>query len=1094
MTRSRRDQLSRTGSGGTGDKTKKDDAVKKEKTKLSGSVKETAVGQSGDGAGGSTSKCSQDAIDIPSLLYDVERRVQKKQDFEKIAERMPLSNTAWTLMNIHKFVKTLSLKFTETHYLACGFSMTEIELYNKLRKDARDERKAASKKRSSSAKGDSASRSGSATKKDSGNTSGTAQRPVTARSGDTKSANVEKGDASGRSESDSLIKADDDDTPGVLQAMALAAVSGQQVATGSSENSALFTARTDVSANKMDTTGGVPTTSSGAKSTPAKPRMTLVPQGNTWVVQDEQGRSFPVIMEDVQASLVTETPTVSSGGPPKQETLSMVGRVPRPVTSTPKSAPATTTKTRTKSADAIPATASQPDDTGDMDTTDWAATTLGLTSSSPLTNTAPKDYVLPRDHPWATDILTVAEAALPTAWQRVWRDDELFEELGPLDAEVLLKMDGDCHFFDSDGDGSTVNGGCGHVCKGRDYHWLCRTCQLLTTRELCCYKLGNLCALGEQYKREDKALLKSVISRRKNYNNGVWNRGWPVKMVWLGKHPELRHCAVGRIAYAVGAGATSLKAWLTTLEMMARELQIEDVKGKIQRWKALGEKEGPGHRCPRTQYKITPVFAKSPGKYLEWLGGQKGSVVTALAEKPPATMTTRTASSRRKPEGFYKDTSDISDTLSQPTPPKRGLLDAASDMTVRTKCRRSGLVSPNRRTPTPVRLFQSELNVIDDALVMRTPVSDAELYRGSKLPPRLQLSANSDLVDETIARLQTSVHDPAAAALAAQGVMPVHSEVERLMSKGDYRRRQEMERYDDVPPTASWGLLTPSAYSFDEPSSRFRVAPTRLPQRHLAGTADLVESSTFLPTTHAALCGSEELGRAAVLNASLLMHVIDDSETQVMELVNHNLRAVTQVTDDVTATQQTAKVREEAKEAARKVWAATSDAFMRLRGAARRMAATAVDVQQIAVYHRRWSLLQGAEQDAMMRLLMDNSGLDVNNILDVRRPHNAPTADVQPEHKRFTDSEAEAASAAGTCDEAGATVPASPLKLTLSDVESVLGVLKNVVATPKSTTSSLSKIVNQVSGHVVSDFLASFQNGEGEGQLPTSPLNRLNLS
>ena len=107
----------------------------------------------------------------------------------------------------------------------------------------------------------------------------------------------------------------------------------------------------------------------------------------------------------------------------------MVGSVPRPVTSTPKSAPATTTKTRKKSADAIPVTASQPDDTCDMDTTDWAATTLGLTSSSPLTNMAPKDYVLPRDHPWTTDILTVAEAALPTAWQRVWRDDELFEEL-----------------------------------------------------------------------------------------------------------------------------------------------------------------------------------------------------------------------------------------------------------------------------------------------------------------------------------------------------------------------------------------------------------------------------------------------------------------------------------------------------------------------------------------------------------------------------------------------------------------------------------------------------------------------------------------
>ena len=255
-----------------------------------------------------------------------------------------------------------------------------------------------------------------------------------------------------------------------------------------------------------------------------------------------------------------------------------------------------------------------------------------------------------------------------------------------------------------------------------------------------------------------------------------------------------------------------------------------------------------------------------------------------------------------------------------------------------------------------------------------------------------------------------------------------------------------------------------------------------------------MESSTFLPTTHAALCGTEELGRASVLNASLLMHLVDDSEAQVLELVNSNLRAVTQATGDVSANQPTEAVRDEAMEAARKLWAAATEAFVRLRGAARRMAATAVDVQQIAVYHRRWSLLQGAEQDVVMRLLTDNTGLDVHNILDVRRPHDAQKPDPKPEHKRFTDSDAEAASAAGTCNGEGATVPASPLKLTLSDVESVLGVLKNVVATPKSTTSSLSCAVNQVSNHVVSDFLASFQNGEGEGQLPISNLNHLSLS
>ena len=79
------------------------------------------------------------------------------------------------------------------------------------------------------------------------------------------------------------------------------------------------------------------------------------------------------------------------------------------------------------------------------------------------------------------------------------------------------------------------------------------------------------------------------------------------------------------------------------------------------------------------------------------------------------------------------------------------------------------------------------------------------------------------------------------------------------------------------------------------------------------------------------------------------------------------------------------------------------------------------------------------------------------------------------------------------CNSIGSSVLASPVKLTLSDVESVLGLLRNVVSTPKSTTSSLSKIVNQVSGYVFSDFLSGFHCVGGEDELPTSNLNKLNL-
>ena len=143
----------------------------------------------------------------------------------------------------------------------------------------------------------------------------------------------------------------------------------------------------------MDTTGGLLATSFGDKPASATPRMTLVPQGDSWVVQDEQGRFFPVIMEDVQTSATAAPFTDSSGGPAKPGTLSAAGRAPRPVTSTPKSAPATMTKTRTKSADATSVISPRPDDTDDMDSTDWAAKTLGLASSLPITHAAPKDYV-----------------------------------------------------------------------------------------------------------------------------------------------------------------------------------------------------------------------------------------------------------------------------------------------------------------------------------------------------------------------------------------------------------------------------------------------------------------------------------------------------------------------------------------------------------------------------------------------------------------------------------------------------------------------------------------------------------------------------
>ena len=116
ITRSRREQLTRGGDGGAVERKEDERVAKKKKTKsgekVSDSARGAAAGQSGEGDSVATPKPGQEPLDIPSLLYDVQRRVQRKHNFETIAESMPLANKAWTLMNIHKFVRTLSLKFT----------------------------------------------------------------------------------------------------------------------------------------------------------------------------------------------------------------------------------------------------------------------------------------------------------------------------------------------------------------------------------------------------------------------------------------------------------------------------------------------------------------------------------------------------------------------------------------------------------------------------------------------------------------------------------------------------------------------------------------------------------------------------------------------------------------------------------------------------------------------------------------------------------------------------------------------------------------------------------------------------------------------
>ena len=87
---------------------------------------------------------------------------------------------------------------------------------------------------------------------------------------------------------------------------------------------------------------------------------------------------------------------------------------------------------------------------------DFVSDYMGI-EELPTINTTlqpPKSYTLPRNHPYATDFLPDAEREHPDAWKQVWRDNQLFEELGPFDVEVLVQHVGVNQFFDNSRDGS----------------------------------------------------------------------------------------------------------------------------------------------------------------------------------------------------------------------------------------------------------------------------------------------------------------------------------------------------------------------------------------------------------------------------------------------------------------------------------------------------------------------------------------------------------------------------------------------------------------------------------------------------------------
>ena len=83
---------------------------------------------------------------------------------------------------------------------------------------------------------------------------------------------------------------------------------------------------------------------------------------------------------------------------------------------------------------------------------------------------------------------------------------------------------------------------------------------------------------------------------------------------------------------------------------------------------------------------------------------------------------------------------------------------------------------------------ESELNFIDDRLVLRIPISDSEVYRSRAVTPRLQLLADNHLPKALMLRWKEGAAQRPPPEWVATGLIAVHSVVKDMMDEGDCRR------------------------------------------------------------------------------------------------------------------------------------------------------------------------------------------------------------------------------------------------------------------------------------------------------------------
>ena len=532
------------------------------------------------------------------------------------------------------------------------------------------------------------------------------------------------------------------------------------------------------------------------------------------------------------------------------------------------------------------------------------------------------------------------------AWKEAWYDSAVFWELGHDDACCLEDFPGTPAQIKIKDTVWTINPACGHLSRGVDYHQLCRACQLLARRRLCCTVFANDCEAGKElFSNDTNQFLKIKKMRKKNWEQ-IRDRGIKVFIKWLGQDEELALSATARLALAYGMGATELETSLNVIRHLGKRVGVSNADAVIKLWVEKGRKIGSFGASHQSEVKVTPLYMFGDREYAIWKAKKEredakptSAVVPSKAAGPSGSKTISGGAPPRgqKRQRGASESDDSSrergggSSTSHPSAPIFASPPSAGVTPIK-KGRGKG------RKKEPELVYLPGTQVVGDGqhIITRTPYDESEAYRQETDYVRLHLGSRADVPKMVHSRRKLHTDEVCS---DVRPYLPLHDTLKEAFEFADERRAQEVGAAGRrIPYTTTWPLETCSPLMYGREEALLASRPILIPSLHVKNTPNDLRKDTPLVTTVEAQSASEEIGRVHAHDVNTMLHAVGNLRAELDRFLTGGVFE---------------------QEAVRRV----KEAEEELTQAGGLAATSAAEAVQLAVYNRRWSLLHGAAPD-----------------------------------------------------------------------------------------------------------------------------------